>query len=126
AEVLLELGEAGEWPAALLALPGVRDGALEQPPLASYGASGQPGAAVVEDAHRHFEALALLPQDVGSRHAHVVEVHRGRVRGADAHLVLVRAVRDAAEVARDDERSDLPLLLRRVRSRLGEYRVEVG
>src|SRR5205085_8889119 len=55
-----------------------------------------------------------------------VEVHGGRVRGADAHLVLVRTVGDAAKVARDDERRDLPLLLRRIRSGLGEYRVEVG
>ena len=103
----------------------MRDRELKELSLPSHRASAQAGAAVVEDAHRHLEALAFLAEDVRRRHAHVVEEDGGRVRGANPHLVLVRAVRDAAEVAGDDEGGDLSLLLRRIQSRLREHGVEV-
>ena len=48
-------------------------------------AAAQAGAAVVQDAHGHLEALADRAQHVFRRHPHVGERDRGGGRGADAH-----------------------------------------
>ena len=48
--------------------------------------------------------LLLAAQQVLHRHAHVVQHHLGGVRGADADLVLLLALRVALAVLLDDER----------------------
>src|SRR5207342_2294189 len=85
-------------------------------------AAAQPGAAAVEDAHRHFEALADRAEYVFRRHSHIDEGDGGGAGCADAHLVLVRAVADARPAGFDQERGDLAL--GRVGAR--EHGIEAG
>lgn len=56
----------------------------------------------------YLEAVADAAQHVGGGHGHVLVVDLGGVGALDAHLVLGRARRHAAERALHDERRHLP------------------
>ena len=83
------------------------------------GAHAEPAA--VQDLHGDLEAVADVAEHVLHRDGHVVEVDLGRVGRLDAHLLLRRAARQAAERALHDERGHL--VLRGVRLRVGDGRL---
>ena len=125
AELLLDQAELGDGLAELLPLLGLLRRERDEPLHAAHRAAAQAGAAGVQDAHGHLEALADLAEHVVAGDAHVVEPHGGGRAGADAHLVFVGAGGDAGHVAGDDEGGQRRLALRAVGG-LGEDGEEVG
>ena len=101
-------------------------GELQEALLPAHAPGAQPGATVVQDRHGDLEPLAFLSEHVDEPGLDLVEPDGGGHRGADPHLVFVRPVGDASQVAGDGEGGDLPLLLRRVGGGLGEDGEEVG
>ena len=69
---------------------------------------GDPDPALVEHAHHHVEAAALLAQQRLRRQLDAVEVQRSHRRGALAHLVLALAHREARPVAVDQHDAHAP------------------
>ena len=87
------------------------------------GHRGDAGAGAVEGHHRQLEAVVLLAEQVADRNLGVVEGDRRRVRGAQAHLVLVLVDGDRV-VLGDDEGGDAAVA--GVLVGLGVDRVPVG
>ena len=107
-------------PAALDALLRVADGATQRLPARAEAEGRDHEARVAEDRLRLREALALDEADepVG-RDVDVLQEERGRVRGADAVLVLGLAVREALRPLVHEEPG-------RTAGSVGQDRVAVG
>ena len=87
--------EIGQPRAELLALFHVVDGAVEAELRAADRAGADVQAAAVEPGHGDLEALALGADEVGRRHAAILEHHHGGRLRFPAELLLLRAVGEA-------------------------------
>ena len=91
----LDALEVGDRLTELLARLGVVDRGVERGLQDADGQRGDTDTAFVERAHHHVEAAVRLAQQSIARQRDVVEPQSADLRRALAHLVLLRAGRDA-------------------------------
>lgn len=91
-DLLLNAAVRVELLAELCALCGVVRRLLDANAHRARQRHRHPEAAVVENVHRHLEAVAFAAEDVLDRDLHVFVVNFRCVRALDAHLLLGRAV----------------------------------
>ena len=89
-------------------------------------AAGEHGALVVEPAHEHVDALALLGEHVFLRHRAVLEHELAGVRAAHAELVELLRGRESLHALFDQERGDAARPGAQVGLGVDDERVGVG
>ena len=106
-ELLADQAELADRSSELLALRGVRDGALEHVLHAADAEGRELQPADVQDVERDLMPFADFAEDVLHRHLAILEDQRRRRAAADPELVLLAALREAGHAALDDHRGEL-------------------
>ena len=95
------------WPKALRSLR-VGERLVEAPRMPSAAPMRDESRSCGSSLHQVGEALALLAEQVGDRHPHVVEEQLGGVLRVLADLVELAAARKPARVALDHDQAECP------------------
>lgn len=107
-QLLLDGPVVGDAAAELHARGRVLGRLAQRRPLRARQRRRHAEAPVVEDVHGYFKAVAHATQYVFHGHLHILVIHLGGVRTLDAHLVLGRPRRHAAESPLDYKSCHLP------------------
>ena len=107
-----------------LALHRIAGGLVQRPPRDAHGRGRHGRPRAVKHLHGDQEAVAIVPQPILRRHAHVLQHDLARPGGVLAHLGDRLAAGDARPVALDDERAHASVLGRGIG--LGEDDEEAG